>query len=63
MHADAGGLVTADLTLFTGEDGQPILDLGEATFVLDDQGEVRTGVFPFLVAEMRVRASHAVPVP
>lgn len=53
VHADMGGLVTAGLTLFAGEAGEPILD-GEP--VPDGDG-FRTGVFPFLVAEMRVRES------
>jgi hypothetical protein len=44
-------LVTADLTLLAGADGEPILQ-GEP--VLDGEG-IRTGVFPFLVSEMRVR--------
>jgi hypothetical protein len=51
VHADAGALVTADLTLFAGEDGEPLLG-GEA---VPDGGEIRTGVFPFVVSEMRVR--------
>ncbi len=45
-------LVTADLTLFADADGGPLLD-GEP---VTDGGEIRTGVFPFLVSEMRVRA-------
>lgn len=53
VHADAAELVTADLTLFVGEDGEPLLN---GPPVPDyDAGEIRTGVFPFLVAEMRVR--------
>lgn len=50
VHADACALVTADLTLFADEQGEPLLD-GKP--VLDGK-EVRTGTFPFLVAEMRV---------
>lgn len=51
VHADVSQLVTADLTLFTDADGEPILD-GEPAL---DGKEVRTGVFPFLVAGMKVR--------
>jgi len=51
VHADAGALVTADLTMFADADGEPLLD-GEP--VIDGDG-FRTGVFPFLVSEMRVR--------
>jgi hypothetical protein len=51
VYADAGALVTADLILFADEDGEPLLD-GKP--VLDGEG-FRTGTFPFVVAEMRVR--------
>jgi hypothetical protein len=51
LHADAAGLVTADLTLFADANGEPILDAG----TMVNPMEIRTGVFPFLVAEMRVR--------
>lgn len=55
VHADAGELVTADLTLFADADGEPLLD-GDA--VLNGDGtDILTGVFPFLVGEMRVRQS------
>ena len=50
VHADACALVTADLTLFTDEDGEPFY--GGTPVVRD--GEVLTATFPFLVAEMRV---------
>lgn len=53
IHADMDALVTADLTLFTDADGEPILD-GEPVQD-EDRTEIRTGVFPFLVGEMRVR--------
>jgi hypothetical protein len=53
VHADANALVTADLTLFADEDGEPVLD-GEP--VPDGEGS-RTGTFPFVVAEMRVRTA------
>lgn len=51
VHADANSLVTADLTLSAGADGEPLLD-GEP---LVDGDEIRTRTFPFLVAEMKVR--------
>lgn len=51
IHVAMDALVTADLTLLAGEDGEPLS--GGEPVVRD--GEVVTGVFPFLVAEMRVR--------
>jgi len=51
VHADPGALVTADLTLLADKDGEPLLD-GR---VVTRDGEPLTGVFPFVVAEMRVR--------
>lgn len=51
VHTDAESLVTAALTLFAGEDGEPLF---EGMPVLDGK-EIRTGVFPFVVSEMRVR--------
>ena len=51
VRADMERLVTADLTMFATEGGLPLLD-GEP--VRDGDG-FRTGVFPFLVAEMRVK--------
>jgi hypothetical protein len=53
IHADVDALVTADLTLFTDEDGEPLLD-GEP---VAKDSEFLTGTFPFLVGEMRVRQS------
>lgn len=55
VHVPANGLVTADLTMFADLDGQPVYDgkphiRGQA----DLDGEIVTGTFPFLVAEMRV---------
>lgn len=44
-------IVTADLTMFADEHGEPILD-GQP---LVRDGEILTGVFPFLVSEMRVK--------
>jgi hypothetical protein len=51
IRADAEKPVTADLTLFASEDGEPLFD---GRPVMRD-GEALTGVFPFLVAGMRVR--------
>lgn len=51
VHVGVDELVTADLTLFAGEDGEPLFD-GNPYL---DGDEIRTAVFPFLVAEMRVR--------
>jgi hypothetical protein len=50
VNADMDAIVTADLTMFADADGEPLLD-GEP--VPDGDG-FRTGVFPFVVAEMRV---------
>jgi hypothetical protein len=51
VRADMERLVTADLTMLADEGGLPLLD-GDP--VLDGK-EIRTGVFPFLIAEMRVK--------
>jgi hypothetical protein len=54
LHADARGLIWADLEMFAGRDGKPLLS---GTPILDpgpDGGEILTGVFPFLVSGMRV---------
>ena len=49
VHADAAALVTADLVLFADADGEPLLDGKPET---DDDENIRTGVFPFLVGEI-----------
>ena len=51
IHASAESLVTADLTMFADEDGNPVFT-GKPHF---RDGEVITATFPFIVAEMRVR--------
>lgn len=52
VHCDARAMVTADLVLFADEDGKPVFD---GVPVMKD-GEALTGVFSFLVAEMRAGA-------
>ena len=56
IHAEIQALVTADLTMFADKDGEPILD-GEPVL---DGDEIQTGVFPFVVSEMRVRPRASV---
>jgi hypothetical protein len=52
LHADAKGLIWADLEMFADRDGKPLLS---GTPILGpDGGEILTGVFPFLVSGMRV---------
>jgi hypothetical protein len=51
IHADASDIVTADVTMFADEDGQPVY--AGRPRVRD--GETIWGTFPFLVAEMRIR--------
>ncbi|HMH94744.1 MAG TPA: hypothetical protein VK586_27125 [Streptosporangiaceae bacterium] len=51
VHADAERMVTAALTMFADENSEPLL--GGMPVMKD--GEALTGVFPFLVSEMRVR--------
>lgn len=53
VRADVNELVTANLILFTDAVGEPLFD-GEP---VADGEEILTGVFPFLVAEMRVAKS------
>jgi hypothetical protein len=54
VHAEASGLVTADLTLWAGPDGEPLTD----TSVMYRRGdEIVTGTFRYLVSEMAVRES------
>lgn len=60
VTAEAGGFVVADLVACADPDGNPVLFPGEdgrCPAYPDDQGRIRTGVFPFIVAEMRVRES------
>lgn len=49
VHVDPGALVTADLVMLAGADGEPLLD-----GVPDGDG-CQARAFPFLVTEMRVR--------
>lgn len=68
VTADAQGAITCWLTIFTDQDGKPLLELerrprpdgkGWAELVYLRDGDmskgIATGTFPFLVAEMRVR--------
>ena len=67
VTADASGLITCWLTMFADPDGKPLLELertpdpqgrpghiGYERIYTDDEGRIRTGTFPFEVAEMRV---------
>jgi hypothetical protein len=51
VHVPANGLVTADLTMYADEDGQPVYTGPPHV----RGGEVIEGTFPFLVAEIRTR--------
>jgi len=65
VTADVEKFIVAELTMFADDDGRPVLfpqedlehpeRLGPAAIYFDDEGKIRTGVFPFIVAEMRVR--------
>jgi hypothetical protein len=52
VRMDPEALVTADLTLLADAAGEPVLD----GMPVIDGDKVRTGVFTFLVSEMRVRS-------
>src|ERR1700677_1217511 len=50
VTADARSFVICDLVMFADRDGNPLMPSGEPggmEFCLDDEGKVRTGVFPF----------------
>lgn len=51
IHAEPAQPVTAELTMFADEHGDPVYD-GQPH---QRDGETLTSVFPFLVAEMRTR--------
>jgi hypothetical protein len=54
VTADAQDVITADLTMLADENGMPVL--GKVPQFIDvEDGEIPSGTFPFLVAEMRVR--------
>lgn len=55
LHADAQDIIWAGCRMFADGEGQPILD-GEPQMVAGEDGteEVRYGMFPFIVQEMRV---------
>lgn len=55
IHADPQHVVTATMTMVVDADGKPLT--ADATLVPDDDGEnIRTAVFVWLVAEMRIAA-------
>jgi hypothetical protein len=70
VTADASGLITCWLTMFADPDGKPLLfperrpdplgrpgHIGSEILYPDEGcGGIKTGVFPFSVAEMRVRS-------
>ncbi len=51
--ADTQSYIIADLVMMADPDGMPVLN--GSTVYPDGEGGFLTGVFPFLVAEMRVR--------
>jgi hypothetical protein len=57
IHADAPQCVTADLTLFTDEAGNPIFsaDVWPSGAYVQPDGKMAADVFTFLVSGMRVR--------
>jgi hypothetical protein len=57
LRTPPNGLITVDLTMFAGEDGQPVYS--ERQLVKGSDGKLLTGVFPFLVSAMRVRPARA----
>jgi hypothetical protein len=60
LHASVCGYVWAELTMFAGRDGKPVLHLPEgpapnsSVLPLGEDGEVIIGTFPFLITGMRV---------
>ena len=59
LVADVTTFITCDLVMLADEQGMPVMGPGEDgkfTVWLDENGRARTGVFSFLVAEMRVRS-------
>lgn len=62
VTADAVHWVTCWLTMDADDDGKPVLfpepspgKPGSVKICVDGDGKVRTGTFPFLVSEMRIR--------
>jgi hypothetical protein len=68
VTAAAQAFITCELTMLADDKGMPLLELervpdpqgrpghiGHERIYVDDDGRIRTGTFPFLVAEMRVR--------
>jgi hypothetical protein len=59
VTAAAQAFITCELTMFADDKGMPVLfarEDGNFTVFPDGEGKIRTGTFPFLVAEMRVRS-------
>jgi hypothetical protein len=61
VRAPVSGVITADLTMFTDEDGKPVYELepgaskGSLKIPALEGGKPREGTFPFYVSQMRVR--------
>jgi len=54
VRTDADANLSADLVMFAGQDGEPLFG-GEPELDGDAWKQLGTGVFSFLVSEMRVR--------
>lgn len=52
LHADALNVISADVTMYADENGQPVYSHRK------DEPWPREGTWPFLVAEMRVRPAE-----
>jgi len=59
IHAVAGDVVWAEVTMFADGDGRPLLSGRPVLAPLADRDAVKTGTFAFLVTEMRVAPEPA----